>query len=389
MSHISLQPTARSLLLRYGLSVLSSGLALWLTLLLSNPSTEPKTFLLFLAAVMLSSWYGGLGPGLLATFIAALTGAYYFLPPSFTRIAYDLRSSIRLSEFVIVALLISSLNAARLSAQRRAEEAFLEADKANRSKDVFLATVTHELRTPLVSMLGWVRMLRAGQLTEANFARALEALERNAKTQALLIDDLLDVARITAGKMRLDVRPVELASVIEAAIDVVRPAAKAKNILLEVALDREVGPVSGDPDRLQQVVWNLLSNAIKFTPHEGRIRIRLERAGSSAQIIVSDTGCGIRAELLPHIFERFRQADGAAIREYGGLGLGLTIVRHLVELHGGTVQAESRGEGRGASFIVKLPLTTSPAGALDDQIQRQQVLTNISAAPSGRFNSLA
>jgi len=368
MSRISPLPTSRSLLLRYGLAVLLSGLALWLTLLLSNPSTEPKTSLLFLAAVMFSSWYGGLGPGLLATFLAALAGAYYFLPPSFTRIAYDLRSSIRLSEFVIVALLISSLNAARLSAQRRAVEAFLEADKANRSKDVFLATVTHELRTPLVSMLGWVRLLRGGQLTEANFARALEALERNAKTQALLIDDLLDVARITAGKMRLEIRPIELAPVIEAAIDVVGPAAKAKNILLEVALDREVGPVAGDPDRLQQVVWNLLSNAIKFTPREGQIKIQLERAGTGAQIIVSDTGCGIRAELLPHIFERFRQADGATIREYGGLGLGLTIVRHLVELHGGTVQAESKGEGRGTSFIVKLPLITTPTGALNEQI---------------------
>jgi len=238
----------------------------------------------------------------------------------------------------------------------REQQARKEAETANRTKDEFLATVSHELRTPLNAILGWARLLRGRKIDETLINRALETVERNAKAQAQLIEDLLDVSRIISGKMRLDVRPIELASIIEAAIDSVRPAADAKGIRLLTVLDPRASPVSGDAGRLQQVVWNLLSNAMKFTPKGGRVQIRLERINSHVEIIVSDTGAGISSEFLPHVFDRFRQADGSSTRTHGGLGLGLAIVRHLVELHGGTVWAESQGVGYGATFTVQLPL---------------------------------
>ncbi len=233
---------------------------------------------------------------------------------------------------------------------------YRDAQAASRLKDEFLATVSHELRTPLTAVLGWAHMLRAGQLDEQGEAQALEIIERNARAQAQLIDDLLDVSRIITGKLRLDVRPVDPASFIEAAIDAVRPAAEAKGVRIQQVMDTGVSAVSGDPARLQQVVWNLLSNAIKFTPRDGRVQVRLERINSHLEITVSDTGAGINAKFLPFVFERFRQADGTTTRQHGGLGLGLAIVRQLVELHGGSVQVESRGEGLGATFTVKLPL---------------------------------
>ncbi|HEY9873210.1 MAG TPA: ATP-binding protein [Candidatus Obscuribacterales bacterium] len=233
---------------------------------------------------------------------------------------------------------------------------FQQVEQANHAKDEFLATVSHELRTPLNAILGWGRMLRTGRLNKDTFDRALETIERNAKAQAQLIEDLLDISRIISGKLRLDLRSVNLAGVIETAVDVVRPAADAKDIRLQVLLDPYTGPISGDPNRLQQVVWNLLSNAIKFTPKKGRVQIRLERVNSHIEIIVSDTGVGISPEVLPYIFERFRQADSSYTRQHGGLGLGLAIVRHLVELHGGSIDAYSDGEGQGATFTVKFPL---------------------------------
>lgn len=233
---------------------------------------------------------------------------------------------------------------------------YRQTQEANRIKDEFLATLSHELRTPLNGILGWSQMLRQGTLNETASARALETIERNAKAQVQLINDLLDISRIIQGQMRLDVRPVELVKVIEAAIEVVRPAADAKDIRLQSVLDPCAGPVSGDPDRLQQVLWNLVSNAIKFTPKRGRVQIRLERINSHVEIIISDTGKGICAEFLPYVFERFRQADSSITRTQGGLGLGLAIVRSLVEMHGGTVQVESPGEGQGSTFTVKLPI---------------------------------
>jgi len=230
-----------------------------------------------------------------------------------------------------------------------------EAEAANRSKDAFLAMVSHELRSPLSPILAWARLLRQGSLDAAKTDRALETIERSARTQAQLVDDLLDVSRIVSGKLRLEIRPVELPAVIEAALEVVRPAADAKSIQLQKFLDTETGPVSGDPARLQQVVWNLLSNAIKFTPKQGRVQVTLERVNSHVEIAVSDTGRGILPDFIPHLFERFQQAESGPARSYGGLGLGLAIVRHIVELHGGSVHAESAGEEQGATFTVKLP----------------------------------
>jgi signal transduction histidine kinase len=230
-----------------------------------------------------------------------------------------------------------------------------DAEAASRAKDEFLATLSHELRTPLHAMLGWARMLRTGTLDEPTRARALETLERNTRLQTQLIEDLLDVSRIITGKLRIEMHPVAPAAVIAAALEAVRPAADAKAIRLEARADPAAGPVAGDVDRLQQVVWNLLSNAIKFTPRGGRVEIRLEPVDGHVRLQVADTGRGISRDFLPHLFERFRQAEGAAVRSVGGLGLGLAIVRHLVELHGGTVRADSAGEGRGATFTIELP----------------------------------
>jgi signal transduction histidine kinase/DNA-binding response OmpR family regulator len=231
------------------------------------------------------------------------------------------------------------------------------AQEANHMKDEFLATVSHELRTPLNAVLGWARMLRSSNLDAETAGRALETIERNARSQAQLIDDLLDVSRIISGKLRLDVRPVEIVKVIEASIDAVRPAAEAKNIRLQPILDRVGDIVLGDATRLQQVVWNLLSNAIKFTPKGGRVQISLSRVNSHLEIVVSDTGQGISRQFLPYVFDRFRQADSSSTRHHSGLGLGLAIVKHLVEMHGGEVRADSIGEGKGAIFTVSLPVS--------------------------------
>jgi PAS domain S-box-containing protein len=238
----------------------------------------------------------------------------------------------------------------------REQAARAMAEQANRIKDEFLATVSHELRTPMTSILGWAHVLRKGGIDEVNTARALDTIERNAKSQTQIINDLLDVSRIITGKLRLDVRPVKLAPIVDSAVEVVRPAAGAKGIQLKMSFDPSLSPVSADPDRLQQIIWNLLSNAIKFTPCGGLVEVRLGRVGSQAQISVSDTGEGISPEFLPFVFDHFRQADSSYTRKQGGLGLGLAIVRHLVELHGGEVKAESKGEGNGATFTVNLPL---------------------------------
>ncbi|BAZ26501.1 PAS/PAC sensor hybrid histidine kinase [Kalymmatonema gypsitolerans NIES-4073] len=237
------------------------------------------------------------------------------------------------------------------------QKARATAEAANRIKDEFLAVLSHELRSPLNAMLGWLTLLRTRKFDEAATARALETVERNARAQAQLVEDLLDVSRIIQGKLRLNVRAVDLLSVIEAAIDTVHPAALAKNIQLQPVLDPAAGPVFGDSDRLQQIVWNLLSNAVKFTPKGGRVQIRLERVHSHVEIIVADTGKGISPEFLPYVFERFRQADSSITRSFGGLGLGLSIVRNLVDLHGGSVHVESPGEGQGTTFTVKLPIS--------------------------------
>jgi PAS domain S-box-containing protein len=238
-----------------------------------------------------------------------------------------------------------------LESERAARE---DAEHANELKDEFLATLSHELRTPLNAILGWSQVLKLGT-SAADLQRGLDAIERNARVQAQLIEDLLDMSRITSGKVRLDIQPVDPVSVIEAAMETIRPAAQAKFIRLEKILDSAAGPILGDPSRLQQIIWNLLSNAVKFTPKEGKVQVLLERVNSHIEISVADTGIGIETEFLPFVFERFRQADASTTRVFGGLGLGLSIVKHLVELHGGTVRVQSKGVGHGTTFAVHLP----------------------------------
>lgn len=246
-----------------------------------------------------------------------------------------------------------------ITSRKRLEEElkrlYREAMEANRIKDEFLAIVSHELRTPLNAIVGWAQMLHNRKLNEATTAKAIEVIQRNASSQAKLIEDILDISRIVQGQIRLNTRPLYLVPIIDAAIENVRPTAELKAIQIESILDPSVGQVMGDAERLQQIVWNLLSNAIKFTPREGRVEVRLESVNASAQMTVKDTGKGISADFLPYVFERFRQADGTTTRKHGGLGLGLAIVRHLVEMHNGTVNVASDGEGMGATFTVQLP----------------------------------
>ena len=232
---------------------------------------------------------------------------------------------------------------------------FAEEREANRLKDEFLATLSHELRTPLNAILGWTQLLRASPSDQTDITHGLEVIERNVKAQTRLIEDLLDMSRITSGKLRLNVRPTDLAGVAGSAVESVRPAAEAKGIALDSHIAADIGEIPGDPDRLQQVVWNLLTNAIKFTPAGGGVRVDVDRASDRVWVRVSDTGKGIDPSFLPYVFDRFRQADSSTTRTHGGLGLGLTIVRRLVELHGGSVHAESLGEGQGATFTVQLP----------------------------------
>jgi PAS domain S-box-containing protein len=246
----------------------------------------------------------------------------------------------------------------------REQQARAEAEVANRTKDEFLATLSHELRTPLNAILGWSRLITNSRIDEEERARGIETIQRNAQLQLQLIEDILDVSRIITGKYRLEVRATEVADVIESAVESVLPAAQARDIRLQRVLDSGHCLVSGDPARLQQVVWNLLTNAIKFTPKGGRVQIRLERVNSHVEIIVSDTGAGISADVLPHVFERFHQADSTSTRSHGGLGLGLAIVRHIVELHGGTAAATSLGLGQGTTFTIALPLMATRSDEL-------------------------
>jgi PAS domain S-box-containing protein len=247
-----------------------------------------------------------------------------------------------------------------------------EAERAGRTKDEFLATLSHELRTPLNAILGWSQILRGGgggEVSAADLGEGLGAIERNARAQTQIIEDLLDMSRIVSGKVRLDVRRLDLAAVVRAGIDTVRPAADAKGVRVQAVLDPVAGPVSGDPNRLHQVFWNLLTNAVKFTPRGGRVQVLLERVNSHVEVSVIDTGEGIAAEFLPHVFDRFRQADASTTRRHGGLGLGLSIVKQLVELHGGRARVKSAGVGLGTTFVVDLPLVVvhpEPEPAADE-----------------------
>jgi signal transduction histidine kinase/ActR/RegA family two-component response regulator len=252
----------------------------------------------------------------------------------------------------------------------------VEAERLGRIKDEFLANLSHEIRTPLNAILGWSQLLEPGKTSEADLIEGLKVITRNARTQARLIDDLLDMSRIVSGKMRLDVQKVNLPAVIDAAIESVKPAAEAKGIKLQKVIDPIAGPVTGDPNRLQQVVWNLLINAIKFTPKGGNVQVVVERANSHLELSVSDTGKGIAAEFLPHVFERFSQADNSARRGYTGLGLGLAIVKSLAELHGGSVRVKSGGEGKGTTFIVSLPISVVHTLDTGKNLQRTKIERN-------------
>jgi PAS domain S-box-containing protein len=244
----------------------------------------------------------------------------------------------------------------RKRAEEERERLFAAAEAANRVKDEFLATLSHELRTPLNAILGWARILRTGKVDAQDLEEGLASIERNAQVQSQLVEDLLDISRISSGNLRLDVKRLEIAEVIEAALAAIMPTANAKGIRVHKVLDSLAGPVTGDFARLQQVVWNLLSNAVKFTPKGGQVQVLLERVNSHVEVSVIDTGVGIHPEFLPHVFDRFRQADATTTRRHSGLGLGLSIAKQLVEMHGGSIRAKSPGEGQGATFTLTLPI---------------------------------
>lgn len=359
MPKLGSSPQLLSVIKGHSASIISVAAALLLVLVF-GPGPYPS--LIFVAAVAASAWYGGLRPGLMAAILAALALGY-ILPSKLPTLEPGFDGTARMSVFVLVALLISWIGAARDRAQSghdhmlaRSENGSGGAGLSNFTSNEFLAMVTHEMRTPLTCVLGWIRMLREGKLDATSSVRALESIERSAGSLELLIEDLLDVSRITSGNFRIEARRIDLATVITDTIGLVDIAARAKGI----RIDRNYGGVPsfvmGDPERLQQVIWNLLTNAIKFTPEGGLIKIQMKRFDSFTQITVSDTGAGISADFLPHLFERFRQENNPTAKRQSGLGLGLAIVHHLVEMHGGTIRVESRGEGQGAAFIVQLPL---------------------------------
>jgi signal transduction histidine kinase/CheY-like chemotaxis protein len=268
-------------------------------------------------------------------------------------------------------------NVRLLKLERTARQA---AEESNRLKDEFLATVSHELRTPLTAILGWSRLLEDGSVDAEVSRQAIETICRNAKAQAQIVDDILDVSRIITGNLYLDLHPLQLAPVVKNAINVVRPTADAKGIRIDARVDATTAMVSGDANRLQQVIWNLLSNAVKFTNSGGRVTVKLSQVGSTVEIKVSDTGQGISREFMPYVFDRFRQADSTTTRHHGGLGLGLAIARHLIEIHGGTIKAESDGEGRGATFTIKLPVieaTAKPGAPFSDTRERSVAAASV------------
>ncbi len=270
----------------------------------------------------------------------------------------------RLERSLRYAVALHQAEEERRRSREREQQARLQAQAANRAKDEFLATLSHELRTPLNAILGWSRMLADGHLDAATARRAITIIERNSRLQAQLIDDLLDISRIITGKLRLAIRPVSITSIVDAALDAVRTSADAKGIALQVSMPDPDDGLLCDPARLEQVIWNLLSNAIKFTPEGGRVQVSATVSDGWITIAVADTGVGISAAFLPYAFDRFRQQDAATTRVHGGLGLGLSIARHLVELHGGCVQAESEGEGLGSTFIVVVPVAAVPPAAV-------------------------
>ena len=333
-----------------------------------------SAYLLFTVAVMVSARYGGLWSGLAATLLGGsiVLGVFVSSPGSpaqWLLFAVFLAVGTCLSFLTETLAGSTAITVERANDQRRLEaelDALRQSEErlreAGRLKDDFLATVAHELRTPLGAMLGWAHILREEKVDEATSVRALDAILRNARVQTRLIADLLDISRVVAGTMRVEMQTVELVAVIRAALETVRPTAEAKGVTLTSTVDAEAGPVTGDPSRLQQVLWNLLTNSVKFTPGGGTVAVRAQSVGGEVEVTVEDTGPGIPAAFLPHVFERFRQAGGAATKGKGGLGLGLAIARHLVELHHGTIAVANRDPSPGAVFTVRLPIKTLRPG---------------------------
>jgi signal transduction histidine kinase/ActR/RegA family two-component response regulator len=338
-------------------------------------------YLSFFPAIIASAIFGGMTAGILATVLSAIAATIWLQPFEnewFGTPQDAIGMLVFLFVCVLVLLLIRQMHRAErrsalLAAQReehlREREHLLQSERAARSsaeranalKDQFLATLSHELRTPLNAILGWTQLLRLPQTEEKEVSEGIETIERNARVQARIINDLLEMSRIISGKMRLDVQPVELAPVIEAAVETLRPAAEAKQIRIAIKPGARRMAVAADAARLQQVVWNLLSNAIKFTPNGGRVQVSVHRSGANVEFVVRDNGVGIDADFLPHLFDRFRQQEGAMSRRHGGLGLGLSIVKDLTELHRGTVEAMSAGKGHGATFVVRWPSVSAKA----------------------------
>jgi signal transduction histidine kinase/ActR/RegA family two-component response regulator len=371
-------PRVRSIIIRYGLALASLIAIMVISTVLQRvlPFRVDLTSLIIIAMIA-SAWFLGLGPGLMIAIILEVILDYFSQPPVTFRTAIIVFN--RMVLFTGVVWFASSRRRAeqKLREQRKLLEDSLrreqlarrQAENADRLKDEFLATVSHELRTPLSAILGWASMLNMENFEEATTRNALAVIERNAKAQSAIIGDILDMSSIVTGKLRINAQPIQLAEVVDSAVDTLRLAAQAKNISLSVVGDEKLECVMGDPDRLRQVVWNLIANAIKFTPANGAVEVRLTQLETQVELRVSDSGIGISSEFLPHVFERFRQADSSSTRLHGGLGLGLAIVRHLVELHGGTVTVESGGEGRGSTFTVLLAST--PEAELSQQLQPQ------------------
>jgi len=344
-------------------------------------------YFIYVASVVVATWTCGADAGVFSTVLAAFVGNYLFVPPRYQfgphgedLVAMALFSAVGVGLVVLVGRWKRAERSLHAYASRLEDQAdelralHAEAERISRLKDEFLATVSHELRTPINAVLGWAHMLDSGGLDESRRKTATETIRRNAETQVRLIGDLLDVSRIISGKLHLRLETLDLADVVRSALEAIKPAAEAKEIELRAGYPPDAVLV-GDPDRLRQIAWNLLSNAVKFTPKGGRVEVAVERADSQIRLVVSDSGVGIEPQFLPHLFERFRQADSSTTRRHGGLGLGLAIVRHIAELHGGTVRAESAGLGHGATISVALPVratTHAVALASSDEATRSE-----------------
>jgi signal transduction histidine kinase len=356
---------SRSWVVRYGLAATAYGLLIGLSTGLRRTwGISFDTTTLIILTMIASAWYLGRGPGLLVAVLFEATLDYYSGFPRNAPRFYVIMFN-RIVLFGSVVLFASARRDAELKLRQAGEQlsetlvreraARAQAESASRLTDDFLSIVSHELRTPLNAIIGWAATLNRHAVDEETTRHAVQVIERNANAQARLVDDILDFSLIQKGRLRIQAQPVALSAVVREAIETVRLSAAAKAITIESSLDVDA-TVPGDPDRLRQIAWNLLSNAVKFTPGGGRIQVRLTAAGAGVELQVEDTGSGIDPAFLPHVFDHFRQADQSMTREHGGLGLGLAIVRHLVELHGGTISASSDGAGKGATFTIKLPV---------------------------------